>query len=722
MPCSFMSWSMSSTLPFRRFALLGVQFALLGVLTLARLACAQQPPAVFALDAARESVVSLDSGWRFHPGDDADWSDPGYDDSTWKLLRADKPWSEQGYPGMSGYGWYRFSLRVPPAQGKGQGKLALELAPIMTYYQLFFDGHIAGQVGTPPSSILPSANWNYAIYPLPELPVPELPVSGPLALPGMPEIPSGQERTIHVAIRVWHSPIWANYLGGGTWAGRNLFGSAALLDKQQQAHWDHHRLLFVDLFCYAIAATIIGLTILALYLFRPREHEYLWFALLLLVKAADAALNISKELYAFPPIPIFDLLDAVSVAVAQAALVLFLANVLRLGQRGLVQPRLVQRRMRIVLLALIALSPLLNMLYWPGWASVPVSALLQILCLLPSAIWMLSILAEGAVRRDETARLLLVPVLLVQGLWVVKNVLVAFEQFGKLQNDLALDTPIIVAPYRLHPTILAELVFLLAMLIFLIRRFTAGRQREERFENELEAARQVHQIVLPARIEAIPGFATECIYAPSELVGGDFFQILPTPGGGLLIVAGDVAGKGLPAALMVSMLVGIIRAEATHTSDPAALLTAMNESLCGHAHSRFTTCLCLHIDVDGNVRAANAGHLNPYRDGQEIPTEPALPLGILPGAQYTLTRFALGPGERLTIVSDGVLEAQSREGELFGFERTSAISRKSAAEIAQTARDFGQNDDITVLTIAYLGSGAALAASPASKSESPATA
>jgi hypothetical protein len=637
---------------------------------------AQQPSAVFDLDSGREPMVSLDSGWRFQPGDNPTWSDPAFDDSAWQVLDASQPWTAQGYSGMSGFAWYRFTLRVPAHHEK----LALELAPIMTTYQLFLDGRLAGQVGAKPGSIIPSANWNYALYPL--------------------DFPPGQPHTVHVAIRVWHSPIWASYVGGGPWAPGNLFGSVSLLTQQQHAHHNARRLLFVDLFCYAIAATIISLTIFALYAFRPNEREYLWFGLLLLAKALDAALNISKELYAVPSIPIYDLLDASCISLAQAALLLFLTNVLRLQHN----------RLRNALLALMALSPLFCILYWPGWIPVPVSALLQILCLLPSSIWMLAILASCAARRDATARLLLVPVFLVQGLWMVNNVLLAIAQFGLLQNGLIFDTPFIRVPYRLHPAVIAELLFLLAMLVFLIRRFSSARQREERFESELEAARQVQQVVLPAQIDQIPGFAVECVYLPAERVGGDFFQILPLPAGGMLVVAGDVAGKGLPAALMVSMLVGAVRAEACHTSDPATLLAALNDSSCGHTHGKFTTCLCMHIDADGHARIANAGHLSPYLDGVEIPTDPELPLGILRNLRCASTNFTLTPGARLTILSDGVVEARSHEGELYGFERTQRISNGPAAEIAEAARTFGQNDDITVLSITYLGSAGRIAA------------
>ena len=96
------------------------------------------------------------------------------------------------------------------------------------------------------------------------------------------------------------------------------------------------------------------------------------------------------------------------------------------------------------------------------------------------------------------------------------------------------------------------------------------------------------------------------------------------------------------------------------------------------------------------MRIANAGNPAPYCDGREVETEPGLPLGIAAGMEYTSLTVQ---GERLTFVSDGVLEAANAKRELFGFERTREISTKSAAEIADAARAWGQNDDITVVTV-----------------------
>ena len=106
------------------------------------------------------------------------------------------------------------------------------------------------------------------------------------------------------------------------------------------------------------------------------------------------------------------------------------------------------------------------------------------------------------------------------------------------------------------------------------------------------------------------------------------------------------------------------------------------------------------ISADGTAFFANAGHLQPYCNGKEVTLDCGLPLGILPDAQFTETRVRLAPTDRLTLITDGILEARNpTSGELFGFERTQAISTQPAEAIAQAAQAFGQEDDITVLTV-----------------------
>ena len=96
---------------------------------------------------------------------------------------------------------------------------------------------------------------------------------------------------------------------------------------------------------------------------------------------------------------------------------------------------------------------------------------------------------------------------------------------------------------------------------------------------------------------------------------------------------------------------------------------------------------------------ANAGHLSPYLDGKEIELPGALPLGITSPIHYETLALQVPPGSRLTFYSDGVIEAQNSKGELFGFDRSRDVSTQPAEEIAETARRFGQEDDITVVTI-----------------------
>jgi len=194
----------------------------------------------------------------------------------------------------------------------------------------------------------------------------------------------------------------------------------------------------------------------------------------------------------------------------------------------------------------------------------------------------------------------------------------------------------------------------------------------------------------------------DSIYKPDRQVGGDFFQILPDGGGGMFVVVGDVAGKGLPAALLVSMLVGSIRTAAENTTEPAEVLRKLHYRLMGRSSGGFSTAVAAHIARDGRVRIANAGHLSPYMDGKEIELEGALPLGIAGGGQYQAMNFELAPGSRLTFLTDGVVEARNQQGELFGFDRTRLISTQAGAAIAEAAVDFGQSDDITVVTIERL--------------------
>ena len=213
----------------------------------------------------------------------------------------------------------------------------------------------------------------------------------------------------------------------------------------------------------------------------------------------------------------------------------------------------------------------------------------------------------------------------------------------------------------------------------------------------------MQQVLIPDEIPSLPAFKIESVYKPAGQVGGDFFQILPTAHGGVLIVVGDVSGKGMPAAMTVSLLVGTFRTLAHYTSNPGEILPAMNRRMLARSKDGFTTCLVLRADPDGALTVANAGHLPPYCNGEELAIDGGLPLGIHAESTYQEVRLQLRPGAQITLLTDGVVEARSNTGELFGFARTQNLSSKSAEQIAEAARAFGQEDDITVVTLALAG-------------------
>jgi len=115
--------------------------------------------------------------------------------------------------------------------------------------------------------------------------------------------------------------------------------------------------------------------------------------------------------------------------------------------------------------------------------------------------------------------------------------------------------------------------------------------------------------------------------------------------------------------------------------------------------SGFITCLCLVLTASGELTLANAGHLAPYVNGEEMELDSGIPLGVVQETKYRETHSRLPLSARLTLLSDGVVEARSQSGELFGFDRTTRISRLPASEIASKAHEFGQQDDITVITL-----------------------
>jgi hypothetical protein len=240
-------------------------------------------------------------------------------------------------------------------------------------------------------------------------------------------------------------------------------------------------------------------------------------------------------------------------------------------------------------------------------------------------------------------------------------------------------------------------------LAILARDLIRDRREKQRMAAELEAGRAVQQVLIPEEIPTVDGFNIRSVYKPFGEVGGDFFQVLQVKSdrgaGGVLVIIGDVSGKGMPAAMTVSLLVGTVRTLAHYTQSPGEILAAMNQRMLARSHGGFTTCLVLRADPNGTLTIANAGHIAPYLGGKELPLENGLPLGLAAESAYSESTFQLARGQQLSLFTDGVVESRDKAGALLGFERTAAISSQSAEQIAKTAELFGQDDDITVLTL-----------------------
>ncbi len=243
----------------------------------------------------------------------------------------------------------------------------------------------------------------------------------------------------------------------------------------------------------------------------------------------------------------------------------------------------------------------------------------------------------------------------------------------------------------------AALVIALLGYVFYEQRLAADERAELR--GELTAARQVQHLLVPDKMFVVPDITVTSAYLPAREVGGDFYLCRELPGGVQRVMLGDVSGKGVAAALTSALLLGA--ANRCNDLRPPEVLKELNASLRNNGVSGFTTCLCADLLPGGLLLIANAGQLPPYRNGTEIEIPPGLPLGIDPTADYTETSLELKPGDRLTFLSDGVVEARNKLGELFGFERTRLISARGAQQIADAAVAFGQQDDITVLSLTF---------------------
>jgi len=637
---------------------------LLAVLLLL-LACGLLRAQTFDLTKHAEPLADLSrTNWRFHPGDDPRWADPSFDDSQWPVLSGRKSWDSQGYKGLTGFGWYRIHVTLPPAQPVAfSGQMCNE-------YEAFADGRKIGAWGPMGPGSFPTTshdNWSTAA------PIPQ----------------HGGE--VVLAVRVWWWPPSECQYGGFD-GGHLLLGSPGEVDKGLSIRKSTWLIRGSAESVIGLLYLLAGCFALALYRKESSSKEYLWFGIFTVMTGLASICDLVTSNWIFVSFRWDQLATTLPSDVPHIALILFFFYFI--GRPVARFARwVIYLEVGFMLFDLVESATFfVNFTAW-----IIIYTISEALCYATVA-W----LAFAYWKQSRSARRLAVPLLLLAASKIAFDA-GGVAYFAGLSSHML--TPIIAAPVLFRQTDLASLFFLGAVAYVLIDRFAETQAERSRLTGEFEAARSVQQVLIPDFLPQVPGLTVESAYLPAQEVGGDFFQVLPIPNSGdAFIVVGDVSGKGLKAAMTVSLIVGTLRAYAESYTSPAQLLAGMNRRLHGRT-AGFATCLALKITSAGEVTIANAGHPNPYLDGVEIQTDSNLPLGITLDVEYTETRLHIDAGQAFTLVTDGVVEATSAATkELFGFDRTQAISTQAANAIAEAARAFGvgapQADDITVLTVA----------------------
>ncbi|HUA61101.1 MAG TPA: SpoIIE family protein phosphatase [Verrucomicrobiae bacterium] len=597
--------------------------------------------------AATAPYIDLSGEWRKSPDDRAEYARPDLDDRGWQTVRL--PWTRNESPvELDEVYWLRRTVELPPDTGRSG--LALTIGPVREVYELYVNG--ARVFATGP--FFENAEAQIArtrIFPLTESQM-------------------GDGPRISIALRT-RGARFGSVSGQVRIRGSYLLSEAARAPRYEaQAMTDRAKVTYASQ--GILGALLLGLASLmfVLWLAERERSDLFWLAVLTGARGAvEAALFNFISLGAFPLGKyrwVFTVMfDLGLVALIELALSTFRWRSLRL---------------RIPFWIMVAATEYSGVYGLTSFCSDSAA-----IAILAAGWWRGGRLRQPAVR---SATCLLIALLALAQMRSQTGLV-----FDPL-NPKPIPTFYAIGEYRVSTlsTIFVALAASLALLA--LRRLITDRVERQRLSSELDAARAVQQMLLESEAPAAGAWSIETRYLPAQEVGGDFYQILEAADGGRIVLVGDVSGKGLKAAMIVSAAIGMLRQE--KSASPARILAALNQGLAGHTGGGFVTCCCARFDPAGAVTVANAGHLAPYCDGREVEVEPGLPLAVALDVTYAESAVQ---GAAFTFLSDGVVEATNGEGELFGFHRSAEIAGKPAATIAEAARIWGQTDDITVVTV-----------------------
>lgn len=655
---------------FRSFFVFG-----LGLIGFCSAGFTQQPAASVSrapvdLQANRISITPTTGTWLWHGGDDPRWADPSLDDSSWKTLQPARPWHAQGFSDIDHMAWFRFRIQFPA----DTSSLEMIMPRVGMSYQIFADGHLAGQAGTlPPQS--------------PQVPVVTaraftLPAEDAKPLPG-----AGSKEML-IAIRVWLDLRLAG-ISPDMLLGQAYVGSPRAINSFFSLLKASRLLSSGSFYTEAIISLIVGAASLVLFLLTRRDF-YGWITLAILAGMINLPVQLASAHFGW------GFFNAVYIYAASDYFYTLLLVIFILAAINIHGWKLVT--FLTVMFALAEMGPILFIL---GVISQTAGdGLYFFASTIPEAI-----VAVLLVRAWKSGAMF-VKLLLFS--YALSFLIAALGNFGHFLLDLNVphadalltaNIPVLSEPFSITLNDLGGIVESLGLLAALVYEFAESSREAQRLKSALQAASAIQHSLVPIDIPQRGGLRTEIVYLAAEEVGGDFCQVLPRPDGSTLIVIGDVSGKGLDAAMVGSVAVGALRSIADQDGGPATTLQRLNRVLLQSPNRGFVTCLCLVMTPQGRVTLSNAGHLPPYLNGQELPVMSGLPLGLVPDPEFEETEIDLPATARITLISDGVVEARSETGELYGFERTLRISGQPANKIAAEANRFGQIDDITVITL-----------------------
>jgi hypothetical protein len=643
-------------------------------------------PGIVTIDGLGKGTVDLSGPWRFHIGDDLRWADPSINDTPgeggWETILPDRPWGAQSHYAYTGFAWYRLNLRITPAPDV-KTDFQLLLPQLIDVCEVYWNGRLVGRYGKlPPHPSSPAFNAPAAFT--------------------LPDFRSGT-----LAIRVWNGPLGSSSSGkGGGIAQTPLVGDAKSIAAYIGA-WNYNFLrstLYIN--SRNILYFLVALAAFVLWLRRRNETLLLWFSIFAICPVIWTSiytmrLPVSSQFSQFIVQPLW--------ALRNVALWFLLIEMLHLrSRRGLV-------RWAKILAAVSLTGAFLDgcLTYAPAnWVSPQTGAWIDgILTIIiePCQLYLLVLVANGFHQKLDSVRwVLALSASLSQLLAVIVAIAQQGQRFTHWTLSQYLSSPLFhFGPINFNADILLDLLVFLSIIYTVYHYIREQQDRKAILEQELHSARELQQVLIPEKLATLPGFSISSMYLPALEVGGDFFQIIPLDGpaaGCTLIVLGDVSGKGLRAAMAVSLIVGAVRTLAETTSRPAEILAGLSRRLHGRLQGGFSTCVVLRLDPHGACILASAGHPAPYFNDKEIDLPGALPLGIDPATAYEEAIVHFHPGDRCALYTDGLLEARAPSGEIFSFERLQTLfaSGADAAEASKAAVAFGQDDDITVVTLTRL--------------------